>query len=270
MTRPQPPDQYRPHLLDRSAADDTPHGTPPAAAASSQPPRGRNGRPDADSIPDGHYAVPSPDDPQRLTLWRVSAGRLLDWPDGTRWRPLPPPPPPDMPKADRRAWRQGWYDNVYCGWKAVVIGAIAADPDLAARRFRVEHGEVELPPPPPHKPRQARQARRRTKSPKPPRISPEARRRAAEQVAAVALRQLGRSYRQIAAEMHLPLTTVHRRLHSTTDPTATAAQLMARVADLETSLLASRVLHPEEVERIDQWLADLRTLVEALRTTGRP
>lgn len=219
-------------------------------------------RPTADGIPDGFYAVPSPSDPAILTLWRVQDGRLKDWPDVARWRPMPPPYPDTdtLPKADRRAWRQEWYDRQYFPWKSAVIEAIRRDPVWAASRFAAEHGQVALPPPPTYS---GRRIRRRPPQPRNP--SPAVRRRAIETLMASALRSAGMTHRQVADCMGVPTMTAYRRASSAVDRPAAAASLLDRAEEIEARLLVGRLLHPEDAPLIDRWLAELHEVTRRLR-----
>ncbi|PZT74492.1 MULTISPECIES: hypothetical protein [unclassified Streptomyces] len=93
-------------------------------------------RPKLPTLPDGTYAVPDPDDPDTLTLWKVTAGSLDAWPPRRRWAPRMPPPPAGLSPGERREHRERWYAAVYWPWKVAVAASIADDPGRAADRFR--------------------------------------------------------------------------------------------------------------------------------------
>lgn len=215
-------------------------------------------------VVDGHYCVPDPAEPSKLTYWTVVDGKVRDYPDDVRWRPLPPTPPPDVDgRAERRAWTNQWYETTYFPWRDAVDAAILDDPPGARDRFTAAYPHAELPP------QSAR--RRRTRTPQPPKprrprkLSAAEQRLAAERLAARALSQLGYGYRRIGEELGLPLTTVHRRMHSGRAAEVSTVALLAKAAEVETALLAGRIMQPGEVERIDRWLAELRQMAEALR-----
>jgi hypothetical protein len=106
-----------------------------------------------DPLPNGTYAVPDPDKPGIITLWLVRAGNLSAWPRDQRWAPFPPRAPEGLTREEKAAWRQDWYDDVYFPWKDRVIAAIAADPELASRRFDDLVTESERPGPDDFRPR---------------------------------------------------------------------------------------------------------------------
>jgi hypothetical protein len=65
-----------------------------------------------------YFAVPDPDDPNRMTYWfRTDGGWIRPWPKGAEYGPLPEPV-------------ESWND-----WQRRVWAAIEADPDGAAARF---------------------------------------------------------------------------------------------------------------------------------------
>lgn len=216
---------------------------------------GSRGR--ADRLPEGRFAVPDPDDGSRLTFWRVestnrdgSRKELRPWPPDVRWAPWRPDYPEGLDAGQRREWSQRWYDEVYFGWKEQVIEAIAADPQGAADEFARSAPDADLPSPVKKRPRQ--QVRR----PRP--VSAKQRQIAAERLMVEALRRVGMSERDIAAELLLPKTTVHRRLvgEQVVDGVALlmaevrVASLVQQVTDL------ARQASPEDVpalrERVEQ------------------
>ncbi|MFJ3094640.1 helix-turn-helix domain-containing protein [Streptomyces hydrogenans] len=92
-------------------------------------------RPQLPTPPLGTYAVPDPDDPDVITLWRSTGTSLTPWPPGQRWAPYPPRTSAAMPRPERVAARTRWYASRYWPWKRAVVNAILADPQRAARRF---------------------------------------------------------------------------------------------------------------------------------------
>ena len=166
-------------------------------------------RGDADHLPLGMFAVRDPDDDDRMTYWRVEEDgkhrALRPWPADVRWAPLSPPCPEGLNPAQRREWRDGWYADVYFGWKEEVIRRIAEDPQAAADEFAEASPTADLPAPLKKRPR----TRVR---PKP--VSAKQRQVAAERLMAEALRRAGMTERAIAAELGVPKTTAHRRLTS--------------------------------------------------------
>jgi hypothetical protein len=94
-------------------------------------------RPDMPALPAGNYAVDDPDQPGRLTFWQVPVGaptRLVPYPPGTRWAPLPPSFA-DEPYEQRRPLRDVWYQSKYWPWKREVARTILAAPGGAVRAF---------------------------------------------------------------------------------------------------------------------------------------
>lgn len=150
----------------------------------------------------GHYAVPDPDQPSRLTFWEVDEnGQVRDWPQGVRWRPLPP-------RGLTREQNHDWYapGGPYRTWRAQVAEAIAADPVAAAVRFRTERPE----PAPPALPHRRRAAARKPKQPDESRAETKA--LADTQALIVAALRAGRTpFRAISRTLGIPLATAHRR-----------------------------------------------------------
>jgi hypothetical protein len=214
----------------------------------------------AHHLPEGRFAVPDPDDPGRMTYWRVesitvsgSKKELRPWPADVRWAPLRPPYPPDLDKEQRRQWSQDWYDDVYFGWKDAVIAAIAADPQTAADEFARSSPMADLP-----EPTKAR-ARQRVRA-KP--MSRKARQVAAERLMAEALRKVGMSERGVAAEMGLPKTTARRRLQGGQVADGLAAVFLeARIARLMVQVLdAAQSASPDDLPRLQAQLEQIKRL----------
>ena len=191
-------------------------------------------------VPAGHYAVvdPDPDTDGRWTLWSTRQGRLRDFPEGVRWRPVPPRFE-DLVGPARRAAKEGWYADVYWAWRRDVAEAVLADPEGAAAAFRRVSSSVPLPDPPRwgggsrvDKPRSVR--------PKPVKVrgaaSDASRRRREEEMLAAALSSSGKSIREIAAELGVSKSTAHRRIEPGGLPSSNAvarALLLLKVTDLE-------------------------------------
>lgn len=222
----------------------------------------------AHHLPEGRFAVPDPDDPDRMTYWRVestnadgSKKELRPWPADVRWAPLRPPYPPDLDKAQRRQWTDGWYASEYFGWKDEVVAAIAADPQAAADEFSRSAPTAVLPEPTKPRPRQ-----RVRKKP----MSKKAREVAAQKLFAEALRRAGMSERQMAAEMGLPKTTARRRLQGGAVADGLAAVFIeARIAQLMAQVIGmAQTASPEDLPRLQAQLEHIHRLQAT--ATGAP
>jgi hypothetical protein len=211
----------------------------------------------ADGLPLGRYAVPDPDDEDRMTYWRVEeSGRhrvLRPWPADVRWAPWRPPYPEGLDREQRREWSQRWYDEVFFGWKDAVIAAIAADHQAAADEFARSAPTADLPEP-------VRKRPRVRVRPKP--VSKKQRQIAAEALLAEALRRAGMSERGIAGELGLPKTTAHRRLAG-----AKVVDSLSQVfLEAEIARLISRVMEaaltagPEDLPRLVAQIEQVRKL----------
>jgi hypothetical protein len=211
--------------------------------------------------PDGHYAVPDPHDPGRLTFWAVVGGVARDWPAGTRWRPIAPR---GLAPDDRDAW----YQDVYYPWRAKVAEAIDADPAAAAAAFTAEAGDVD----PPERPRRGR-------SPGKPRtrgraVKPFTRARRAELALMVAaIQATGKSCRETAGMLGISKSSAHRlgeaedTPEGATQAAITYAVSLLRAEQLFDQLLIQRVTaRGEEVDRVDRMLADVERIREELRS----
>ncbi|MDQ7910783.1 hypothetical protein RB614_40460 [Phytohabitans sp. ZYX-F-186] len=216
-------------------------------------------------VPDGHYAVPDPDDPARLTLWSVCAGVARDYPETARWRPTPPPI--EGPSKDaRQAIRQDWYDRVYFPWRAAVAVAIERDPEGAAAAFVAAQGYVPVP---------VRPARRRSAQPawaKRMRAGPTAAQRRREELGllALALRGAGRSVRETADLLGEPRSTIQRLSADCAGfeaaDVATRAVTLLRIDQLEQQLLVARVTASGELAaELDRQLGQVAEMRAALR-----
>lgn len=82
--------------------------------------------------PPGTYAVPDPDNPDVITLWRSTGTALTPGPPGNAGPPYPPRTPATMPCPERTAARRRWYACRNWPWKTAVVDAIRADPLAAA------------------------------------------------------------------------------------------------------------------------------------------
>ncbi|MEV6790877.1 DUF6011 domain-containing protein [Streptomyces sp. NPDC051320] len=87
------------------------------------------------TLPDGHYAVLDPSNPDAMTYWRSKNGRLIAWP-AKAWhgpaRPLRRDAPVDH--AERIAWMRAWHES-YRVWLQTLHMALQTDPGSARRRF---------------------------------------------------------------------------------------------------------------------------------------
>lgn len=213
-------------------------------------------------IPDGHYAVPDPDDPGRLTLWEVRAGVPRDWPKGTRWRPRPPSVA-HIDQDKRTEARQRWYDGVYFPWREQVSQAIVRAPDAAAAAFVEAAGHQEIPQP---AGRSEGQSKRVTRTPKP--RTPGKRELA---VLAAALHAGGRSWRAVGELLDLPKPTAHRIGRGVppyyVPDGIVAALALVRAYDVRDQVRADRrkATDPAEQEALDRRLAELETLLADMR-----
>ncbi len=204
----------------------------------------------AHHLPEGRFAVPDPDDEDRMTYWRVesitasgSKKELRPWPADVRWAPLRPPYPEGLDRQQRKDWSQDWYDDVYFAWKDEVVAAIAADPQAAADEFARSAPTAELPAPVRKRPR----VRLR-----PLAVSKKQREIAAQSILAEAFRRAGMSEREIAGEIGLPKTTTHRRLSGASLADGVAGVIVdARIAGLIADVLAAaRTAGPEDIPRL--------------------
>lgn len=220
-------------------------------------------------VPDGLYAVEDPGG--RMTFWSVRSGKVRDYPETTRWRPLPPPYTEGLGTEGYRQSRQEWYDTVYAEWVATVLAAIEDDPDGAAQRFEEEWGpHVELP-----EPKYSGRKIGRRRTPKPPRPIAESKQAAIEQqLLASAMKQAGRSYAEIGELLDLPKTTAWRRVTrqaSTADDVVARALLLVRASELLTELRSGRIMAKASIstevdpDRLSKWIAALEELVPRLR-----
>ncbi|MFY1673688.1 hypothetical protein ACN27G_27640 [Plantactinospora sp. WMMB334] len=217
----------------------------------------------------GRYAVRDPDDDGRWTYWRVEAvGRsrreLRPWPPDVRWYPNRPPYPADLPKEQRAAWRQEWYDRVYFGWKEAVVAAIAADPQAAADAFAEHAPSAVLP--------ERRKPRRRKPEPWERRVAPSSRKRADDRILAAALKLAGLSFAEVGRVLDLPKTTAIRRVVETRQR-AEVPDLLARasvaveIVRLQDRLFAlCRLAEDGELTAADQArIQELTVRLDALR-----
>lgn len=88
-------------------------------------------------IPDGYYAVPDPDKPDQLTLWRAADGRIEPSPNAAIYGPvlLKRDVPAGLPKPERARWIANWFETVQRPWRQAVRVAIAADPEAAGQLY---------------------------------------------------------------------------------------------------------------------------------------
>jgi hypothetical protein len=86
-----------------------------------------------------YFAVPDPDDAERMTYWRMSSRGLVSWPPAARYGPrlLKRDVPRDLRGAAKAEWVHAWFQNTRFTWQASVIAAINADQHAAAARFAV-------------------------------------------------------------------------------------------------------------------------------------
>jgi hypothetical protein len=161
-----------------------------------------------------------------------------------------PPRFEDLHGRARDEARQGWYENVYWPWLRALADAVLADPEGCAAAFDRVHDTVPLPDPPRwgggDRVRSGESRRPEASAERLARLVAERRRREEsqrireEQTLALALREAGRSVRQIAAELGVSKSTAHRRAGgggSAGSRAAAIALLMVRAGDLEASLL---------------------------------
>jgi predicted transcriptional regulator len=214
----------------------------------------------AHHLPLGRFAVPDPDDGERMTYWRVEAANasgskrvLRPWPADVRWAPMRPAYPEGLDREGRRRWADDWYADVYFRWKDDVIAEIAADPQAAADEFARSAPSADLPEPVKKRPRV--RVRPRTVSRKQREIS-------AQALLAEALCRAGLSERQIAGELGLPKTTVHRRLSGAEMVSGLEGVLLeVRIADLIAQVMElARAAGPEDVPRVLVALERVKTL----------
>lgn len=218
----------------------------------------------AEHLPEGLYAVPSPSEPDMITFWFVRGGRLRDWPEGSRWRPVRPPYPEHLTdRQSRRDWNDAWYDEVYFPWKDAVIEAIAADPEEAAAEFRRIEPDATMPVkgPPVPRPKRDRVPVKR--------MTAEQRRLAEQRLIATALKAAGLSYSEVAGALDLPRTTAIRRVQvgrAVGQPTVGMvigdALLSVQIGDLaaKTRQAALEAKTPDDVKALRERLARLEEL----------
>jgi hypothetical protein len=222
-------------------------------------------------VPAGRYAVVDPDPGQgeRWTLWSTRDGRLRDFPEGTRWRPMPPRF--EGLKGDaRREAKDDWYADVYWPWRRAVAAAVLADPGATAEDFRRVSGSVPIPDPPNWGGGAKADRAHRLRSRPLKQVSAEseaARRRREEQTLATVLASAGKSVREIAFELGVSKSTAQRRTQSAGLPasnTVARALLLLKVGDLE-RIYAQPGGSADEAARTAA-LADLDRIRGILRT----
>ena len=84
---------------------------------------------------DGYYALPDPDNPAKMTYWRVLCGNPTRWPRQSWYgpaRPLKRDAPKDLDA--KIAWMRAWADD-HRAWLERVAAALATDPDGCRARF---------------------------------------------------------------------------------------------------------------------------------------
>lgn len=88
-------------------------------------------------IPDGYYAVPDPDNPERLTLWHVDGDHLVASPTSAHYGPVlhRKDVPAGLSKPDKSRWVANWFETVQRPWRVAVHAAIAADPNAAGALY---------------------------------------------------------------------------------------------------------------------------------------
>ena len=86
-----------------------------------------------------YFAVPDPDDAERITYWRMGARGLTSWPPAARYGPrlLKRDVPRDLHGQAKVEWVHAWYQGTRFTWQAKVFAAINADQLAAAARFAV-------------------------------------------------------------------------------------------------------------------------------------
>lgn len=87
-------------------------------------------------IPEGHYAIPDPHDTDRVTMWRVKAGRLTSWPRQARNGPVLRAPRSEIPKG--RAAREAFWSPRRAAYRTYLDRArevLRAAPEEAAARY---------------------------------------------------------------------------------------------------------------------------------------
>lgn len=221
-------------------------------------------------VPDGRYAVRDPDPAQggRWTLWATRDGQLRDFPEETRWRPMPPKFE-HLRGDERREARNDWYSNTYWGWRRDVAQAVLADPAGCAEAFQRVASSTPLPEAARWGGGELSARRRQAKVPAVRLPSPEseaARRRREEQTLATALASAGRSVRQIAAELGVSKSTAQRRVQAAgvqASDTVARALLLVRVGDLERTF-ARPASGADEAKRAAA-LADLQRIRAVLQ-----
>lgn len=101
---------------------------------------------DWQSLPEGHYAIVDPHNPQIVTYWRRkdittrkrgARPQFEPWPLKARNGPILwiKDIPRDLKGQARREWCDTWHANNSRPYKAAVIETIAADPIAAGKRF---------------------------------------------------------------------------------------------------------------------------------------
>jgi len=85
-----------------------------------------------------YYAVPDPNDPNRMTYWqRGPAGGLTPHPPRTRYSPrlLRSDVPDWLTGRERQTWVEDWARQHVWPWYAAIHAAIDADPQACTARF---------------------------------------------------------------------------------------------------------------------------------------
>lgn len=86
-----------------------------------------------------YFAVPDPDDSERMTYWRMGARGLASWPPAARYGPrlLKRDVPRELHGREKAEWVHAWYQGTRFAWQAKVFTSINADQHGAAARFAV-------------------------------------------------------------------------------------------------------------------------------------
>jgi Family of unknown function (DUF6011) len=86
-----------------------------------------------------YFAVPDPDDAERMTYWRLGPRGLASWPPNARYGPtlLRRDVPRDLRGDAKREWVHTWFQSTRFMWTARVFEAINVDQHAAAARFAV-------------------------------------------------------------------------------------------------------------------------------------
>jgi hypothetical protein len=226
-------------------------------------------------LPDGFYLVDDPDCPGKATTWWCRDGKLRDWPEGARWRPLPPKRERMAPRA-YKAWQADWYDGPYRDWLRRLEAAIAADVDGARARFSARYPDAVVPDSVVRSgpTRRAAPAKAPRKRPPAKELSRARQQLLEQQLATAVLRSAGQSIAEVGQTLGITKQAAARRLYATPPAGVNAALvlslLLVRASEVVSLLQGAQVAGLEGVaaDRVDRWITGLQEAAKTLRASA--